>query len=130
GWRRGGRGGAPARGVGGLGGQGVGGGAARRFGRQRPRVPYRQVDRERTDGNRESERERGAARASGGSGGRLSLAQVGGEARLDLLARFVALIGREGARLHVGVELAQLIAVDRGVDRVARFGGARRAARR
>src|SRR5262249_59481883 len=118
------------RSAGGRSVRGGGAAAAGGVGRQRPRVPCRQVDRERTDGNRESERERGAARASGGSGGRLSLAQVGGEARLDLLARFVALIGREGARLHVGVELAQLIAVDRGVDRVARFGGARRAARR
>jgi len=93
----------------------------------RARIADRQVDRQRADRNRQTQRERGAARAARGFRRGFARAHVRDQTRLDLEVRLFVLVRCKCSGAQVGFQLAQLVAIHRGVHGVARLARAHHA---
>src|SRR5260221_510923 len=91
-------------------------------------IADRDVDGERANRHGQTQCKRGGARVSPRVRRGVALADVGQQPRFDLAARLSMLVRGQGSGAKVGFELAQLIAVYRDIDRIARFARAQAAA--
>ena len=102
------------------------------FGRLRqegPGIADRKIDGERADRHGQAQGERGGARAPRSLRRGLALAHIGEQAGFDLATRFFVLVRGQRSGAQVCFELAQLIAVYRDIDGIARCARASAAAK-
>src|SRR5882757_2321977 len=84
-------------------------------------IADRYVDGEGADRHGQTQCKRSGARGSLRVRQGVALADIGQQSRFDIAARFFMLVRGQCSGAQVGFELAQLIAVYRDIDRIARF---------